>query len=109
TRHADDQAVAADEERLQHQLDDVALADDAFAELGDHLLPAVLHLVGKCDVVGGVEIRNLSFHIRPFAVPDQLLSFATGPHPRRFTYDDASPQSASRCGDAWPRALLTSP
>ena len=29
--HADDQAVAADEERQQHQLDDVVLADDAFA------------------------------------------------------------------------------
>ena len=29
--HADDQAVAADEERQQHQLDDVALPDDQLA------------------------------------------------------------------------------
>ena len=38
--HADDQAVAADEQRQQHQLDDVGLADDPLLQLGDDLLPA---------------------------------------------------------------------
>ena len=50
--HADDQAVAADEQRQQHQLDDVGLADDALLQLGDDLLPAGVHLVGQRDVVG---------------------------------------------------------
>src|SRR5204863_2147145 len=35
----------------------------------------------------------------------QLLSRAPGPHPRRFTYDDASSRLAARREDAWPQAL----
>jgi hypothetical protein len=61
TRHPDDETVAADKERLQHQLDDVGLADDALAELGDDLLAADLHLVGKGDVVGRLEIYDGRF------------------------------------------------
>ena len=50
-RHADDQAVAADEERVEHELDNLALADDALLQPGDDLLAAVVHLVGQRDVV----------------------------------------------------------
>ena len=50
--HADDQAVAADEQRQQHLLDHVVLADDQLLQLGDDLLPAGVHLVGQRDVVG---------------------------------------------------------
>ena len=50
--HPDDQAVAADEEREQDQLDDVRLPDDALLQLGDDLLPADFHLAGQRDVVG---------------------------------------------------------
>ncbi len=32
--HADDQAVAADEQRQQHLMDDLLLADDQLAQLG---------------------------------------------------------------------------
>jgi hypothetical protein len=56
---ADNQAVAADEERQQDQLDDVRLADDAFAELGDDLLSPHFHLVREADVVGGLEINGI--------------------------------------------------
>ena len=45
--HADDQAVAADEQRLQHELDDVGLADDALLQLRDDLLAPVVHPVGQ--------------------------------------------------------------
>ena len=64
--HADDQAVAADEQRQQHELDDVALADDALLQLGDDLLAADVHLVGERDVVGRFEIHGMS-------VPQRLL------------------------------------
>ncbi len=50
--HADDQAVAADEERQQHEIEHVLLADDLLAQLGDDLRAARLHLVGERDVVG---------------------------------------------------------
>ena len=49
---ADDQAVAADEQRQQHELDDVALPDDALAQLGDDRLACRHSFVGKRDVVG---------------------------------------------------------
>src|SRR5204863_4305367 len=35
----------------------------------------------------------------------QLFSLALGPHPQRFTYDDASSRLASRREAAWPQAL----
>ena len=38
--HADDQAVAADEERQQHLVDDVVLTDDQLLQLGDDLVAA---------------------------------------------------------------------
>ena len=57
--HADDQAVAADEERQQHELDDVALADDPLVQLRDDLLAAGVHLVGQRDVVGRFEIHGV--------------------------------------------------
>ena len=66
---ADDQAVAADEERQQHQLDDVALADDPLLQLGDDLLAAGVHLVGQRDVVGRFEIHGVGeLHECPFSV-----------------------------------------
>ena len=49
--HADDQAVAADEQRQQHLIDDFVLADDELLQLLDDALAALLHPVGKRDVV----------------------------------------------------------
>ena len=60
--HADDEAVAADEEREQDQLDDVVLADDPFAELVDDLLPADFHLVRERDVVGRFQVHSVQSH-----------------------------------------------
>ena len=60
--HADDQAVAADEQRQQHQVDHVVLADDQFLQLGDDLLPAGVHLVGQRDVVRRFEFQGFSSH-----------------------------------------------
>ena len=48
---ADDQAVAADEQRRQHLRDDLVLTDDDLLQLGDDLLAAGIHAVGKRDVV----------------------------------------------------------
>ena len=49
--HADDQAVAADEEREQGLADDFVLADDELFQLGDDLLAALLHPVRQRDIV----------------------------------------------------------
>ena len=49
--HADDQAVAADEQRQQHLVDDLVLADDELLQLFDDALAAVLHPVGERDVI----------------------------------------------------------
>ena len=49
--HADDQAVAADEERQQHLMHDVALPDDELPELIDDLLLGRVHLVGQRDIL----------------------------------------------------------
>ena len=59
---ADDQAVAADEQRHQHLLDDLVLADDDLLQLGDDLLPAGVHPVGERDVVGRREIDDVTHH-----------------------------------------------
>jgi hypothetical protein len=48
---ANNQAVAADEQRLEHELDDVTLADDPLAEFRDDRLAAGVHLVGQGNVV----------------------------------------------------------
>jgi hypothetical protein len=58
-RDADDEAVATDEERQQHELDDVALADNPLLQLVDDLLPPAIHLVREGDIVGRFEIRCL--------------------------------------------------
>ena len=50
-RHADDEAVAADEQRQQHLLDDLVLADDELLQLLDDALAPVLHPIGKRDIV----------------------------------------------------------
>ena len=55
-RDAHDEAVAADEQGLQHLLDDLVLPDDLLVQLRQDLLPAGLHLVGEGDVVGRLEI-----------------------------------------------------
>ena len=49
--HADDEAVAADEQRQQHLIDDFVLADDELLQLFDDALAAVLHPVGERDIV----------------------------------------------------------
>ena len=61
-RHADDEAVAADEERQQHQLNRVILTDDELLELRDNLIAAVLHPVGQRDVIRGLDIDDLLRH-----------------------------------------------
>jgi hypothetical protein len=53
--HPDDEAVAADQERQQHLLDDGRLADDDLAELGEHSIAAGPHPVGQRDVAFGLE------------------------------------------------------
>ena len=55
SRHADDQAVAAGEQRQQHELDDVFLPDDELVQLGDDLIVSGLEPVGERDVVGRFE------------------------------------------------------
>ena len=57
-RHADDQAVAADEQRQQHLLDDVLLPDDQLAQLADDLIAADLHPVGQRDVIGRIQVAG---------------------------------------------------
>ena len=57
-RHADDQAVAAGEQRQQHELDHVLLADDQLVQLGDDLVASGLEPVGERDVVGRFECRG---------------------------------------------------
>jgi hypothetical protein len=49
--HADDQAVAADEQREQHLIDDLFLANDGLAQLADNLLASVIHPVREGDVI----------------------------------------------------------
>ena len=57
TRHAGDQAVAAGEERHQHLVDDLVLADDDLAELGEDPAAPVLDAFGEAGGgrVGGGE------------------------------------------------------
>ena len=57
---ADDQAVAADKERHQHLLDDLLLPDDDLAQLGEDLLPAGVHPVGQGDVIGRIQIHDVT-------------------------------------------------
>ena len=59
---ADDQAVAADEQRHQHLLDDLVLPDDDLLQLGDDLPAARIHPVGERDIVGRLEINRVSHH-----------------------------------------------
>ena len=61
-RHADDQAVAADEERQQHQVHGVGLADDQLRQLTDDLVAPLLHSIGQRDVVRRLDIHNLLRH-----------------------------------------------
>jgi hypothetical protein len=61
--HADDEAVAADEQRQQHLVDDVVLADDQLLELGDDLVAADLHPIRKRHIVRGVHLNR--FHASP--------------------------------------------
>jgi hypothetical protein len=60
TWNADDQAVAAGEQRHEHLLDDIVLADDELAELADDLLVAGAKLVREGDVVRAGK-RDLLF------------------------------------------------
>ncbi len=53
--HADDQTVAADEQREQHLVDDVLLADDELAQLVLDALAAGVHPVGQSDVLGRIH------------------------------------------------------
>jgi hypothetical protein len=58
-RHADDQTVAADEQRQQHLPDDVFLTDDELVELGDDLLPPRVHAVRERDVLRRIHGNGL--------------------------------------------------
>jgi hypothetical protein len=49
--HADDQAVAADEQRQQHLIDDVLLTDDQLGQLGFNLLATCIHSIRKSNVL----------------------------------------------------------
>ena len=72
--HADDQAVAADEQREQHLRQHLVLADDELAQLlADARLPLV-HPVGERDVVGGAQIH---LHVGCFCFHEILPAAAT--------------------------------
>ena len=59
TGHTDDQAVAADEQREQHLVDDRLLPDDQFAELGFDAPAPLVHLVGEGDVFRRIHGHGL--------------------------------------------------
>ena len=61
-RHADDEAVAADEQRQQHLLHGVGLADDQLLQLRDDLIPALLHPVGQRHIIRRLDIDDLLRH-----------------------------------------------
>jgi len=50
-RHADDEAIAAREQRQQHELDDVLLTDDQLAELGDDRVMSGLQATSEIEVI----------------------------------------------------------
>ena len=58
-RHADDQAVAADEQRQERLIHDFVLADDELLQLLDDPLTAVFHPVSERDVV----LRHVLFDL----------------------------------------------
>ena len=91
--HADDEAVAADEEREQHLLNSVTLPDDQLPELGDDLLFTHLHPVREGDLVrrlqvddflrdaihtASLSILNLRCSYQLSAISFQLLSSGRG-------------------------------
>ena len=49
--HADDEAVAADEERQQDLVDDLSLSNDQLRQLGLDALPAGIHPIGQRNVL----------------------------------------------------------
>jgi len=49
--HSDDEAVAAGEQREQHELDHVFLTDDELLQLGDDLIVSNLQPIGEGDIV----------------------------------------------------------
>ena len=59
---ADNQAVPADEQRVQHLRDHFVLADDDLLQLVDDLLTARIHLVCKRDVVRRLQIDRVTHH-----------------------------------------------
>jgi hypothetical protein len=65
--HARDDAVAAHEERDQHLLDHVVLADDQLAQLAHDAVAALLHALGQGDVVraGGSRGDRFCGHVAP--------------------------------------------
>ena len=84
---ADDQAVAADEQRHQDLLDHLVLPDDDLSQLGKDLLPARIHLVGKRDVIRRIQIHDVTDHwvhlcpsfVRQLPIPK--CHFPTAPEP----------------------------
>jgi hypothetical protein len=74
SRDADDQAVAADEERQQHELHRVALADDELLELRDDLIAAVLHPIGQRHVIRRLDVHDLLRHTLHGASLSELRS-----------------------------------
>ena len=57
SRCADDQAVPPDEQGGQHLGDDLLLAHDDLAKLGQDLFPTHLHPIGQRQIVRGCEIH----------------------------------------------------
>jgi len=60
---ADDEAVAADEEGLQNELDDIGLADDPLLQLGDDRLPPGIHPVRERDIIDRFQPRGTLLEI----------------------------------------------
>jgi hypothetical protein len=58
--HADDQAVAAGEQRDERLLDDLVLPDDQLPQLGDDLLVPRAQPIGEGAVIGVLK-RDLLF------------------------------------------------
>ena len=58
--HADDQAVATDEQRQQHLVDHLVLPDDQLFQLADDLFATILHAIGQRQIVRRVHVNG--FH-----------------------------------------------
>jgi hypothetical protein len=63
--NARDDAIAAHEQRRQHQLHDVVLAHDLLAQLVDDAVAALLQLVGEGGIAQALGCSGLIGHVLP--------------------------------------------